>query len=281
MKKFIKLLEKISFNGTHVRQVFDDWVTMCAITIRNRLTPHDESWEHREKVFSDIEKKYSKEQIEDFKKLFALLVIELENEPRDILGVIYEELDMGNVRLGQFFTPSPVSKLISRILCDADLIKKEIESVSFTTINDPACGSGSMLIEGVNHIRDMGYNPQQKVLVIAQDLSLIAVYMCYVQLSLLGIPAIVQHMNTLSLKVYDTLYTPFYVLNRWDDRQKAAEGIKAMEKLFGEILSNKKVVNTKEVKEQEVKGKEKEKIGECMLHSAASLQNLINQLNLF
>ena len=58
--------------------------------------------------------------------------------------------------------------------------------------------------------RDINY--QECLLVDVTDISDICVYMTYIQLSLLGIPAIVEHMNTLSLEKYSTWKTPGYYL---------------------------------------------------------------------
>ncbi|MFW9338983.1 SAM-dependent DNA methyltransferase, partial [Glaesserella parasuis] len=75
-------------------------------------------------------------------------------------------------------------------------------------------GSGALIISFCETLKSQGYNPQQQLLVIAQDIDLKSVQMCYVQLSLLGISAIIQHANPIANNVIDTYYTPLYLLQR-------------------------------------------------------------------
>jgi type I restriction enzyme M protein len=69
----------------------------------------------------------------------------------DILGQAYEYLikhfaDLTNKKAGEFYTPRPVVHLLGLILDP-----REGESVY-----DPACGTGGMLLECVNHLRERG-----------------------------------------------------------------------------------------------------------------------------
>jgi type I restriction enzyme M protein len=71
----------------------------------------------------------------------------------DILGLAYEYLikqfaDATNNKAGEFYTPRSVVRLMVNILDP-----KEGE-----TIYDPACGTGGMLLEATNHIREAGGN---------------------------------------------------------------------------------------------------------------------------
>ena len=71
----------------------------------------------------------------------------------DILGQAYEYLikkfaDATNNKAGEFYTPRSVVRLMVNILDP-----KEGE-----TICDPACGTGGMLLEATNHIREAGGN---------------------------------------------------------------------------------------------------------------------------
>jgi type I restriction enzyme M protein len=66
----------------------------------------------------------------------------------DILGQAYEYLikkfaDLTNKKAGEFYTPRPVVRLMVKILDP-----RERES-----IYDPACGTGGMLLEAINHVR--------------------------------------------------------------------------------------------------------------------------------
>ena len=68
-------------------------------------------------------------------------------EGDDILGDAYEYLmrhfatESGKSK-GQFYTPAEVSRVIARILC-----VREAKTTSATTVYDPTCGSGSLLLK--------------------------------------------------------------------------------------------------------------------------------------
>ena len=75
------------------------------------------------------------------------------------------------------------------------------------TILEPSCGGGAMVIAAAKILQEEGVNYQKVMDVVAQDLDWKGVYMCYVQLSLLGISAICVQGNTLT-EPYDPHRTP-------------------------------------------------------------------------
>jgi type I restriction enzyme M protein len=69
----------------------------------------------------------------------------------DVLGNAYEYLikkfaDLSNKKAGEFYTPRSVVKMLVNFL----------DPQEGETVYDPACGTGGMLIEVVQHIRDQG-----------------------------------------------------------------------------------------------------------------------------
>ena len=72
---------------------------------------------------------------------------------------------------------------------------------------------GGMVIACANSVLQQGYNPQMQIIAVCTDIDEVAARMCYVQLALLGIPAIVNIGNSLTLDVRQTLYTPMLMLN--------------------------------------------------------------------
>jgi type I restriction enzyme M protein len=80
---------------------------------------------------------------------FSLYNVSNSNVEPDIAGRAYEYLiwqfaDMSKKKAGEFYTPRSVVKLMTLILNP-----KEKD-----TIYDPACGTGGMLLEAVNHIKE-------------------------------------------------------------------------------------------------------------------------------
>lgn len=67
-------------------------------------------------------------------------------EPADYLGRVYEEQAVANAYAGQFFTPEPLVELMAAITMPDELPDTAI-------VNDPACGSGRILIAGIRRNR--------------------------------------------------------------------------------------------------------------------------------
>lgn len=191
-KEMIKMLN--SLRGKHdLYTVFTDFIEMFAIAISNSIDL--ENAVAREKRYMQIVAKYSRKELDVFAKLAATLTLWLEQKPTDALGELFMELRLGNKWKGQFFTPYYVSELMARMqMDDAEAIIKEKGVI---TVNDPACGAGCTLIAAAMVLKDLGINYQRHMYVEANDIDMRAVLMCYIQLSLLGVPATVICANTL------------------------------------------------------------------------------------
>lgn len=172
--------------------IFADWIECCALSIVNTVTAiHGQIWQDREKQYNTIMQKYNEEERNKFPVLFNILVEELENDPRDVLGEAFMRGGLGSDEGGQFFTPFSISRMMSEISVSAP---KDGEKI---WLNEPSCGSGGSVIAAALTLKDMGVNFQKCMKVVAQDLDWRCVYMCYVQLSLMGIDAICVQGDTL------------------------------------------------------------------------------------
>lgn len=139
--------------------------------------------------------RYELEERCKLRDMFHLLAQALDEEIGDVLGEIYMEAGMGSKYTGQFFTPFHLSELCARTILTETIQNYNGEVI---TLNEPSCGGGGMIIAAVKVLLDAGINPQECLRVVAQDLDWKGVYMCYLQLSLLGIRAVVVQGNTLS-----------------------------------------------------------------------------------
>jgi type I restriction enzyme M protein len=86
---------------------------------------------------------------------FSELNLSNEHARTDMLGQAYEYLikkfaDSTNKKAGEFYTPRSVVRLMINIL----------DPQPSETIYDPACGTGGMLLEAVNHVREAGDDPR-------------------------------------------------------------------------------------------------------------------------
>ncbi len=103
----------------------------------------DANWTNKERLSDDLLRTL----LEHFSEL-KLSNAEIDS---DILGQAYEYLikkfaDQTNKKAGEFYTPRSVVRLMVEIL----------DPRSGETIYDPACGTGGLLLEAVNHVRRAG-----------------------------------------------------------------------------------------------------------------------------
>lgn len=206
-KEIIKTIHSIAGKYS-AYEVFNDWIRCCSIAISNSCQLfQDKVWHDREQLYLDTIRRYTEEEGKKFIEMFEMLAETLE-EPSDVLGQIYMEAGMGSKAAGQFFTPFHLSELC------AALTIPEPNQDGIYEINEPSCGGGGMIIAVASVLMKKGINYQQKMKVVAQDLDWKGVYMCYLQLSLLGIDAVCVQGNTLAEPYIDNfpsermLYTP-------------------------------------------------------------------------
>lgn len=194
-----------------INVAFEDVVKCCAYAIANRFDMNQD----REKEFMRITKKYNKEEQMLFPKILAALVLEYRkaDEPIDILGDIYENLGLIKKGAAQFFTPIGICKLMAKVTMNKEQDEKTIAEKGYIDVLDPACGSGRNLYASYSELLDSGID-KNNILLIGDDIDLTCCCMTYIQLSLMNANAVVHHQNTLTLNVYDTFYTPSYILNK-------------------------------------------------------------------
>lgn len=215
MKSMKKLLEaNVAYGRRRISQVFRDFCELSALAIRNSVD--DRGRDEREARYAEIVKGYTAEEVDRFARLLAELTIELSTGLSDALGHLYMSLDLGNERLGQFFTPYEVSQLMARLTVGE--VTQALAKQPFVTVHEPASGSGGMIIALADALREEGVNYQRKLHVVAVDLDVTAVHMTYVQLSLLHVPATVIHGNMLTLEQREVWPTPAHVLGGWSAR---------------------------------------------------------------
>lgn len=179
-------------------EIFTDWIRCLALAIENSThLIRDKYWQEREQLYMDTMRKYESDEHEKFGVLTARLVEALEEGPDDILGKVYMEAGMGSKIAGQFFTPFHLSELCARIGLHEQIEAYKAGRLDKITVNEPSCGGGAMIIAAAKILLEQEINYQQAMDVVAQDLDWKGVYMCYVQLSLLGISAICVQGDTL------------------------------------------------------------------------------------
>lgn len=215
-KEIIKLINQNSYQH-QTFDVFRDFVEMSALAISNSVDVFNR--QQREDRYMSIVKRYSKEEVGRFPKMLGHLTKALEQEPSDVMGQVFHELDLGNAARGQFFTPYDVCLMMAQMqVGDGRHVKQLIEQRGFVTVGEPACGAGAMVVAMAQAMRKLGINYQQHLHATTIDVDSRAVHMAYVQFSLLGIPAVVVLGNALSLEEREHWRTPTHVTGMWDTK---------------------------------------------------------------
>lgn len=203
-------------------EVFSDFITLAASELDMARIRTPENVERSREICA----KYSESDISNLHALFSLMVCALEAKFHDFLGAIYMELELGDDRNGQYFTPYHVQSLLAKLLRPE--VEQTIRSEGFVTISDPASGAAGMIVAYAENLLEAGYNPSEHMFGSCIDIDPIAADMAFIQLSLLGIPAEVVTGNTLSMKLNRVRYTPVYYLNGFEERLNSQRRIKAM-----------------------------------------------------
>ena len=215
-KELVKLFEGLAYRH-HKWKVFADFCEMAAIAWSNRIDRAQ--YEKREARYLEIVKAYNRSEVELFPQVLSHLVMALECDMTDVLGRLFHALELHNKYIGQFFTPDTVCQMMAAMTVgDGADIRERIARRGFVTAMEPAVGSGAMVIALAKAMKDAGINYQQHLHVTAVDKDSKCAHMAYVQFSLLHIPAVIIHGDSLALKEYDHWYTPAHVLGGWTER---------------------------------------------------------------
>lgn len=233
-KEFCTLMDRFKFRYSRW-QVWNDFLILSAISLANAIpTPEKEK---REEWYISTISSYSKEEQEIFPKMLELVILALEENPeQDFLGSLYHHLELHQEQKGQFFTPYHICEFMSEIQFADMEMDEMLKERNYISVNDPACGAGAMLIAFANVAKKHGINYQKHVLFVAQDIDRTAAMMCYIQMSLLGCPAVVAVGDSLAKPFphpdNEVWHTMFYCLNQWrfvpeQAKRETADGIEA------------------------------------------------------
>ncbi len=215
-KRLVQLISQLGYRHSHW-QVFADFVEMGAISLSNAVDFGPR--EQREQRYMDMEvvRRYRPDEVAKFPEMFAELTMALEEKTADVLGRTFHDLELHNKWAGQYFTPYPLCRMTAKMIVgDKSDLEARIAERGFVTAQEPAAGSGAMMIALAHELREAGINYQQHLHVTAVDVDPKCVHMSYLQLSLLHIPAHIIHGNSLSLENFGHWYTPAHILDGWN-----------------------------------------------------------------
>lgn len=217
LKPLIKMIEDLSHRHSR-HHVFSDFVELAALSFANAVDKLQ--FEPREARYFEIIKRYKPDELAIFPKMIGELVnVFHDHGPGDHLGTLFHELELHNTYKGQFFTPYELCRLMAMMTMPQDL-QAEIDKHGFITMQEPACGAGATVIAFAAEMQAAGINYQERLHVTAIDIDPRCVHMAYVQFTLMHIPAVIVHGNTLSLEEFGHWYTPAHIMGAWSYRLK-------------------------------------------------------------
>jgi hypothetical protein len=100
-KELVKLITGLAYRHSQW-QVFSDFAEMAAISISNAVDIAQS--QTREERYMQIVHRYKPDELAKFPQMLAALTMAMEEEPSDILGQTFHDLELHNKWAGQFFS---------------------------------------------------------------------------------------------------------------------------------------------------------------------------------
>lgn len=169
-------------------KVFNDFLTIAVCCL---------SMGKQEDLYFKTIKAYTHEELTTFQEAFAALVIEMDNNGaglKDVLGEYFEKY-FYNERLGQFFTPPSLCKLMT-----------ELSQTEGENIYDPCCGSGRIFLAAAEKNREVTFY--------GSDISETCCKMTLINMCLNGLKCRITWMNSLSLEIFKEWAVTFTIFPR-------------------------------------------------------------------
>ena len=204
-KLFIKRLLELDRSKTPYEK-FRDFCEMAYCAYAKLTAPSKEAADKLEERYMRIVGTYrDKDTIRAYPELLGYCAQSIANG-KECLGAVASEMELLDSHTSQFFTPYEVSKMMAMMTFTAP--DETIENEGFFSIQEPASGSGGMILAVADVIEQRGYNPSEVMLTEAIDISPLCFHMTYIQLTQRGLPALVHQGNTLAWEMYESAYTP-------------------------------------------------------------------------
>ena len=211
----MKPLEQIeASSGRRFQEVFHSFILLVACALSNK--------QKEDLYMEEIGRWKEKKHRDYFVAAMGELIMEMQEHPHeDLLGEVHQTLGSKYAKQasGEFYTPTALCIAVAKMIFTKPTKWR-------TTVSEPCAGSGRMIL-AMAHVLVHDYNMLPiRLWVEAWDVSIAAVYMTYINTTLWGIPCVVIHGNTISLKKYDTwvnIHAIHHPLRQCDRSQKRGE----------------------------------------------------------
>lgn len=194
-KSFISIMDKLV--GRYSRwEIWKDFIAMSATAISNAC-PGGFSPE-REEMYHKCADRYSSAELGCFAQMLGLTFTAYQEDTnQDFLGNLFMSLNIADKWKGQFFTPFHLCQLMANLEA-GPTFAEDHEARGLSSIYDPACGAGALLLAFASICEEAGVDYCRSVIFVGQDLDLLAGMMCYIQLSARNCPGYVKIGDSLS-----------------------------------------------------------------------------------
>ena len=225
-KEFVSKLGKVS-KSQSLHQTFSDWLEIAALSLhqlpyQSGELEKDAAYEALEAQYMERIKPYDKAELTSFSELLAITISVHHNSYSDFLGEIAGEAELLNKRGGQFFTPYPICCLMTKM--SFGNVRAQVKEKGILTVGEPAVGSGALVIASAEEVASQEIDPRVHLQFDCTDVSRDAFNMAYIQLSALGLQAIVHHGDTLSGEYWESRPTPqLRLFHQWLEQQQCSE----------------------------------------------------------
>lgn len=198
---FIKLLNFLK-NKYSAEKIFNDFVTLFAITLSNKVCFNKENISMYNKIYNS----YEKEEKYIFYALSSELIKLFKNEiePYDILGDIHKKITkQTNIKIVNNSKLQEAKRKLQGVL----KLDRKNNNGTMVEVN---CGSGAMILAYASTLNMFNLDYKIDLDVTAIDTDILNVFMTYIQLYFYEISAVVILLDEVTNKELMRLYTPNY-----------------------------------------------------------------------
>lgn len=196
--EFCKKIREATGYGLSPQEGIREFLHMAYLSLSNRCNQL-----RGRGLDQDKEERYTRaakklENPEAMAHALAILLSDFQNHgATDFLGDVHAALGTLSPDAGQFFTPFELCKVMAEITTPDK--PKPGERLAFY---EPCVGGGAIPIATHTALLERGFAPWEYYFVVG-DVDRKCFEMAYVQLTLAGIPAFIEHANALSLEKWD------------------------------------------------------------------------------
>jgi len=209
IKQFIKVLERHEY-GRSNREKFRDFCEMAYCSYAQSMALSEEQADTLEEQYMRVVNRYrDKDAVRAYPEAIGIASKYI-GHPHymDFLGIAAGEVGTLSGEMGQFFTPTGVSRMMAEMIMTQEDVQQRIEENGYIKLGESAVGGGGMVLSAARSLAENGFNPATQMFVGARDVSASAFHIAYVQLTLAAIPACIAHGNSLSMETFSWSWTP-------------------------------------------------------------------------